>query len=76
MIGCASLPSLVLIFFGVLFLLENLGVADGIVGRYWPVILIALGISGLLNMRKMRTRFIRFRRNWPPEWRGPEDGSH
>ena len=72
--SCAALPSLVLIFFGVLFLLENLGIAEGIVGRYWPVILIVLGISGLLNMRRMRTRFTRFRRNWPPEWHGPDGG--
>ena len=58
--------SLVLIFFGVLFLLQNLGVSDGLVGRYWPLILIILGIMSLFNMFKLRIRFNRFRRRWPP----------
>lgn len=74
MTGCAGLPSLVLILFGVLFLLENLGVGEGLVGRYWPVILIVVGISGFLNLRRMSGRLVRFRRRWPPEWCGPEDG--
>ena len=74
MTGCAGLPSLVLIFFGVLFLLENLGGGDGLVGRYWPVILIVVGISGFLNLRSMRGRLVRSRRRWPPEWPGPEEG--
>ena len=58
--------SVVLIFFGVLFLLQNLGVSDGLVGRYWPLILIILGIMSLFNMFKLRIRFNRFRRRWPP----------
>ena len=58
--------SVVLIFFGVLFLLQNLGVSDGLVGRYWPLILIILGIMSLFNMFKLRIRFNRFRRRRPP----------
>jgi hypothetical protein len=67
MIGCAVFPSLVLIFFGVLFFLENLGVADGLVSRYWPVILIVLGVSSLFNLRRWRVWFSRFPRGWPPD---------
>ena len=70
MIGCPGLLSLVLIFFGVLFLLENLGVSDNLVGRYWPVILIILGIASLVNMFRWRIRFNRFKRQWPPDIRG------
>ena len=58
---------LVLIFFGVLFLLENVGVSDDLVGRYWPVILIILGLGTLFNMVRFRTAFNRFRRRWPPD---------
>lgn len=67
MIGCPGLLSLVLIFFGVLFLLENVGVSDDLVGTYWPLILIILGIAGLVNMYRWRVRFNRFRRRWPPD---------
>ena len=67
MIGCAPLVALVLIFFGVLLLLENLGVADGLVGRYWPVVLIILGLASLFNIYRLRVRFRRFRRRWPPD---------
>ena len=56
----------ILIFFGVLFLLDNLGVSDNLVGKYWPLILIVLGIMSILNMLKIRARFNRFRRHWPP----------
>lgn len=59
--------SLVLLFFGVLFLLENIGVSDNLVGKYWPLILIILGLAGLFNMYRFRVRFIRFRRRWPPD---------
>lgn len=74
MIGCAVFPSVVLIFFGVLLLLENVGVSDNLVGRFWPVILIILGAGGLFNMNRMRIRFNqvrsrfkdRFGGDWPP----------
>ena len=67
-------PSVVLILFGVLFLLENVGVSDNLVGKYWPVILIILGAAGLFNMNRMRVRFNqvrgrfkdRFGGDWPP----------
>lgn len=67
MIGCAPLVALVLIVFGVLLLLENLGVADDLVGRYWPVILIIVGLASLFNIYRLRVRFRRFRRRWPPD---------
>jgi hypothetical protein len=47
---------LVLIIVGVLFLLSNLGilqlraVLDGL-GTWWPVILIAVGLAGLVKKR-------------------------
>ena len=67
MIGCGGAAGLTLVFFGVLFLLENLGVGGGLVGKYWPVILIVLGLSSLYNMRRFRVKFNRFRHRWPPD---------
>ncbi len=64
--GCGLAISFTLITFGVLLLLENLGVANNLVARYWPVVLIILGIVGLLDLRRMRARFDRFRMRWPP----------
>jgi hypothetical protein len=64
--GCGLAISFTLIFFGVLLLLENLGVANDLVARYWPAVLIILGIVGLLDVRRMRARFGRFRMRWPP----------
>lgn len=70
MIGCSGAASVTLIFFGVLLLLESLGVSDGIVGRYWPLILIILGVMSIINMVRSRVRFRRYRerfgRQWPP----------
>ena len=57
MIGCGGAVSVTLIFFGVLLLLESLGVSDGIVGRYWPLILIILGVMSIINMVRFRVRF-------------------
>ena len=53
--GGGFLFPLILVLVGVLFLLSNLGVIDGIawseVVRYWPVLLILLGIDTLLQRR-------------------------
>ena len=67
MIGCSMFPGLVLIFFGVLLLLENLGVSDGLVGKYWPVVLVILGVASFVNIARFRNRISRFRRRWPPD---------
>ena len=66
MIGCSGAGGLTLIFFGVLFLLENLGVSDNLVGRYWPVILIILGAISLFNLQRFRVRWRRYRSQRPP----------
>ena len=53
--GGGFLFPLILVLIGVLFLLSNLGVIDGIAWselvRYWPVLLILLGIDTLLQRR-------------------------
>ena len=47
--------ALILIALGVIFLLKNLGIADirlfELVSVWWPVILIAVGVSMLLKRR-------------------------
>ena len=67
MIGCAGLLSLAIIFFGVLFLLESLGISDNAVGRFWPLIIIFFGLASLINLIRFRARIHRFRRRWPPD---------
>ena len=54
-----------LIFFGVLLLLENLGVSNDLIGNYWPVILIILGLASILNVYRLRVRLRRMGRRWP-----------
>ena len=66
MIGCSVPLGTILVFFGVLLLLQNLGVSDNLVGRYWPVALIILGLVSVFNISRLRFRFRRFRRRWPP----------
>ena len=66
MLGCAGVISLGLIYFGVLFLLENLGIGDHLASRYWPVFLIVLGIVSLINMVRIRARMRRYRERLPP----------
>jgi len=66
-IGCPSLVGFTLVSFGVMFLLETLGVADNVVGRFWPLILIVLGLSSLFNVSRWRVRMNRFGRRWPPD---------
>ena len=68
MMGCGGTVGVTLIFFGVLFLLENLGVSDGLVGKLWPVILIVLGAMSLLNLFRFRSRLRYFRNRWPNRW--------
>ena len=60
-----------MLFFGVLFLLETLGVYDGLVGRYWPVVLIILGIMSAFNMFRMRVTVNRLRDQFRERFRGP-----
>jgi hypothetical protein len=43
---------LAVIAVGVLFLLDNFGFPVGVVWRYWPVILIAVGLSKLVDSRE------------------------
>ena len=64
--GCAVTFGLVLIFFGVLLLLENLGISDDLLNTYWPVILIVLGLVTLFNLYRIRSRFRRSRYRGPP----------
>ena len=59
--------SLTLVFFGVLLLLETTGVVDDPFSRFWPVILIVVGLSSLYNSYRFRARLRRFRRHWPPD---------
>ena len=66
MLGCAGIISLGLIYFGVLFLLENLGVGDRLASRLWPIFLIFLGIVSLINMGRIRARIRRYRDRQPP----------
>lgn len=49
------LGALILILFGVLLLLDNLGVADfgSMISTYWPLILILIGLSLLLRRRRV-----------------------
>lgn len=49
---------IVLIVIGVLFLAHNLGYlafaqVRELIGTWWPLILIALGIGGLLNRKRL-----------------------
>jgi hypothetical protein len=50
-----SLGGLILVFLGVLFLLQNLGVVSwevwGTLWRFWPVVLILIGINILWGRR-------------------------
>ena len=66
--GCAVTLGLVLIFFGVILLLENLGIADGLLNTYWPVILIVLGLATLFNIYRIRSKFRRSRYRGPPRY--------
>ena len=56
-IGCPAILGLTAIFFGVLFLLENLGVRDGLVRDFWPVALIIVGVLSIVNVRRYRIRY-------------------
>ena len=68
MIGCSIFPGLILVFFGVLLLLENIGIADGLVSTYWPVALIILGVASIYNIYRLRRlRFNRSRVRWMPD---------
>ena len=75
MIGCPAFVNVILIFFGALLLLDNLDVTDNLVGRYWPVILIILGILSLFNMFRLKVKANQFRDRfrdrfggrWPPD---------
>ena len=66
MLGCAGIISLGLIYFGVLFLLENLGVGNQLASRYWPIFLIFLGIVSLINMGRIRAKIRRYQGRQPP----------
>ena len=55
-----------LIYFGVLFLLENLGVGNNLASRYWPIFLIFLGIVFLINMGRIRAKIKRYQGRQPP----------
>lgn len=48
---------IILIIIGLLFLLENLGFLDfsDVISRYWPVLLILLGLKIILNRRSSTT---------------------
>ena len=67
-IGCPAILGLTAIFFGALFLLENLGVRGNLVKDFWPVALILIGVMSIVNIRRYRIRYgNRFRRGWPPD---------
>ena len=65
-IGCPAILGFTVIFFGVLFLLENLGVRDNLVKDFWPVALILIGVMSIVNIRRYRIRY-GGRRGWPPD---------
>lgn len=65
--GCGPFMSLVLVFFGVLLLLETTGVVDDLFSTYWPVILIILGLSSLYKSYRFRAKLKRFGGRWPPD---------
>ncbi|MFZ0389337.1 MAG: cell wall-active antibiotics response protein LiaF [Calditrichia bacterium] len=50
----ASFWGIILIIFGLLFLLQNMNYLDvgDVIGRYWPLILVIIGIRMLLNQRQ------------------------
>ena len=56
MIACSVFPGLILVFFGVLLLLENTGVSNDLVGTYWPVALIILGVAIIYNVYRWLAR--------------------
>ena len=56
MIACSVFPGLILVFFGVLLLLENTGVSNELVGTYWPVALIILGVAIIYNVYRWLAR--------------------
>lgn len=65
MIGCSVFPGLILVFFGVLLLLENIGIANGLVKTYWPVSLIIVGVASIFNIYRLRRmRLNRSRIRW------------
>ena len=45
---------LILIFVGIILLLERLNILEGGIGTYWPVILIAVGISIFISHQRQR----------------------
>ena len=65
--GCGSFMSLVLVFFGTLLLLETTGVVDNLFSKYWPVILILLGLTSLYKSYRFRAKFKRLGGRWPPD---------
>ena len=65
MIGCSVFPGMILVFFGVLLLLENMGIANGLVKTYWPVSLIIIGVASIFNIYRLRRiRLNRSRIRW------------
>ncbi len=65
MIGCSVFPGMILVFFGVLLLLENMGIANGLVKTYWPVSLIIVGVASIFNIYRLRRmRLNRSRIRW------------
>ena len=67
--GCGPFMSLVLVFFGTLLLLETTGVVDDLFSKYWPVILILLGLSSLYKSYRLRAKLKQFGGRWPPDVR-------
>ena len=45
---------MILIFVGVILLLERLNILEGGIATYWPVILIAFGISMFISHQRRR----------------------
>ena len=45
---------IVVIFIGAVLLLERLGIIEGGFSTYWPLLLIALGISMVVNQMRRR----------------------
>ena len=41
---------------GVILLLNNLNLVDGSIGRWWPVLLIVMGVSRLMTNRTVNGR--------------------
>lgn len=74
--GARAFWGVIAILIGAGLILSNLGYWYFDIGRYWPVILIALGLSLLFRRGSWGPyRRYRYRRHWESSWAGASGGS-